>query len=79
MKTPEDFETVCDSFTDDNSKEQLIWVDENSEIIGYEFVHLGKMMEMISDGMDANEALAKAKSSYGRFADGVKFVNPRHE
>lgn len=54
-------------------------LDENSEIIGYEFVHLGKMMEMISDGMDANEALEKAKSSYGRFADGVKFVNPRHE
>ena len=54
-------------------------LDENSEIIGYEFVHLGKMMEMISDGMDANEALDKAKSSYGRFADGVKFVNPRHE
>jgi len=37
------------------------------------------MMEMISGGMDANEALEKAKSSYGRFADGVKFVNPRHE
>ena len=54
-------------------------LDENSEIIGYEFVHLGKMMEMISGGMDANEALDKAKSSYGRFADGVKFVNPRHE
>ena len=54
-------------------------LDENSEIIGYEFVHLGKMMEMISSGMDANEALEKAKSSYGRFADGVKFVNPRHE
>ena len=54
-------------------------LDENSEIIGYEFVHLGKMMEMISGGMDANEALEKAKSSYGRFADGVKFVNPRHE
>ena len=54
-------------------------LDENSEIIGYEFVHLGKMMEMISDGMDANEALAKAKSSYGRFEDGVKFINPRHE
>ena len=54
-------------------------LDENSEIIGYEFVHLGKMMDMISGGMDANEALEKVKSSYGRFADGVKFVNPRHE
>ena len=35
MKTPEDFEPVCDSFTDDNSKERLIWVDENSEITYY--------------------------------------------
>lgn len=35
MKTPEDFEPVCDSFTDDNSKEKLVWVDENSEIIYY--------------------------------------------
>ena len=39
-----------------------IAVDENDEIIGYKFVHLGKMMEMIAKGMDANEALEKAKS-----------------
>ena len=39
-------------------------LDENSEIIGYEVVHIGKMMEMIRGGMDANEALEKAKSSY---------------
>ena len=32
-------------------------VDSDNEIIGYKFVHLGKMMEMISKGMDANEAL----------------------
>ena len=35
MKTPEDFEPVCDSFTDDASKEHLIWVDENSEMTYY--------------------------------------------
>ena len=32
MKTPDDFEPVCDSFTDDESKERLVWVDEESEI-----------------------------------------------
>lgn len=35
MKTPEDFEPVCESFTEDESKEHLIWVDENSEITYY--------------------------------------------
>jgi hypothetical protein len=35
MRTPEDFESVCESFTDDESKERLVWVDENSEITYY--------------------------------------------
>ena len=43
-----------------------IAVDDNNEIIGYKFVHLGKMMEMIAKGMDANEALEKASGQYGR-------------
>lgn len=54
-------------------------VDSNDEIIGYEFVHLGKMMEMITKGTEAAEALEKAKSTYGRFTEAVKYVNPRHE
>ncbi|SJZ56810.1 NifU homolog involved in Fe-S cluster formation [Trichlorobacter thiogenes] len=54
-------------------------LDDNSEVIGYEFVHLGKMMEMIHKGMDANEALAKATASYGRFDEAVRTINPRHE
>lgn len=56
-----------------------IALDENDEIIGYEFVNLGKMMEFINNNMDANEALAKSKSTYGRYEDGVKFINPRCE
>lgn len=35
MKTPEDFEPVCESFTDDESKERLVWVDESSNITYY--------------------------------------------
>ena len=44
--------------------------------------HLGKMMESIRNGMDANEALEKAKGHYGRFnaEDGaVKYIDPRKE
>lgn len=54
-------------------------LDEDNEIIGYEYVHLGKMMEMVAKGIEANEALEKAKSNYGRFDEGAKFVDPRHE
>ena len=49
-------------------------VDSDNEIIGYKFVHLGKMMEMISKGMDANEALEKAKGQYGRVAEGLRRI-----
>ncbi len=54
-------------------------LDANDEIIGYEFVHLGKMMESIKNGVDANEALKKATGSYGRFQDAVKYIDPRKE
>lgn len=54
-------------------------LDEDNEIIGYEFVHVGKMMEMIKNGLDANQALEKAKGNYGRFAEAVTFIDPRKE
>lgn len=56
-----------------------IAVDDKDQIIGYKFVHLGKMMEMIAKGMDANEALAKASGQYGRVDDAAKLLDPRHE
>ena len=54
-------------------------LDDNNEVIGYEFVHLGRMMEMIHKGSDANEALQKATGNYGRFAEATRTINPRHE
>ena len=54
-------------------------LDENDEVIGYEFVHLGKMMEFIEKGVEAAEALKKATSNYGRFAEATKTINPRHQ
>ncbi len=56
-----------------------IALDDNSEIIGYEFVSLGRMMEMIAKGMDANEALKKASGKYGRVDEAAKLIDPRHE
>lgn len=54
-------------------------LDADEEIIGYKFVQLGIMMDQISKGVDANEALKKATGTYGRFADAVKTINPRHQ
>ena len=56
-----------------------IGLDEEGEVIGYEFVHLGKMMEMIKKGIGAEEALAKAKNHYGRFDSAAKYIDPRQE
>ena len=56
-----------------------IAIDENDAIIGYKFVHLGKMMEMIKKGVDANEALEKASGQYGRVDDAVRLIDPREE
>ena len=54
-------------------------LNANDEVIGYEFINLGRMMDMIKKGIDANEALQKAKGSYGRFAGAAKYIDPRHE
>jgi NifU-like protein involved in Fe-S cluster formation len=54
-------------------------LDEDGEVIGYEFVGLGKMMELIKKGTDANEALKKCTSTYGRFAEAAKYIDPRTE
>ena len=56
-----------------------VGLDSNNEIIGYKFVHLGKMMEAIRKGIDVKEAYEKNISSYGRFADAVKYIDPRQE
>ena len=54
-------------------------LDENNEIIGYEFISLGKFMDFVKKGIDANEALEKAKGTYGRFAEAAKYIDPRKE
>ena len=56
-----------------------IALDEDDEIIGYQYVNFGKMMEFIKNGDDAQTALDKAKGQYGRIADAVKIVDPRKQ
>jgi hypothetical protein len=56
-----------------------IGLDADSEVIGYRFVHLGKMMDAIKKGIDPKEAYEKSIGTYGRFAEAVKVIDPRHE
>ena len=54
-------------------------LDENDEIIGYQYVNFGKMMDFIKGGMSADDALKKASGQYGRVADAARLIDPRHE
>jgi len=56
-----------------------IGLDKNSEIIGYKFVHLGKMMEAIRKGTDPKEAFEKNIKTYGCFDEAVVKIDPRKE
>ena len=54
-------------------------LDANSEIIGYEYVNIGALMASLENGVEYTEAKAKATKTYGRYADAVKYINPRKE
>ena len=59
-----------------------IALNEDDEIIGYQFVNFGKMMDFIKGGMSTDDAFKKAQGHYGRFekADGaVKYIDPRKQ
>ena len=49
-----------------------IGLDEDNEVIGYEFIRVGQMLEQIT-------ALKKCTGTYGRFNEAVKKINPRVE
>jgi NifU-like protein involved in Fe-S cluster formation len=53
-------------------------LDEEGEVIGYQFVSLGKMMDAIAKGTDPKEAYEKNIGTYGRFAQAAKVIDPRH-
>ena len=57
-------------------------LDKDNQVIGYEFVSLGKMTDFIKKGLEPNEAWQKAMGPYGRFSEeagAVKFIDPRKE
>ena len=59
-----------------------MYLDEDDQVCGYEFVHMGKLMDAIKKGMDANEAVKSVTGTYGRtkVEDGaVKSIDPRKD
>lgn len=57
-----------------------IGLDEDNEVIGYEFIRVGQMLEQITvKGVEPAEALKKCTGTYGRFNEAVKKINPRVE
>ncbi len=54
-------------------------MDENNEITGYKFVHLGKMMDAIKKGVDPKEAYEKNIGTYGRYENAAKYIDPRQD
>ena len=54
-------------------------LDEDMQVIGYEFVSLGKMTDFIKKGMSPDEAYQKAMGHYGRFENAYKYIDPRKE
>lgn len=53
-------------------------LDDNNEVIGYQYLNLGKMMASVEKGVPAEEAMADATGVYGRFNDAVTTINPRN-
>ena len=54
-------------------------LNKDKEIIGYEFIHLGKMMDFIKNGMTPAEAMDKATGTYGQFDEAAQYIDPRKE
>ena len=54
-------------------------LDKNGEIIGYEYVNTNLLVELLEKGEDSKTALEKCKKTYGRYNEGVEFINPREK
>ncbi len=56
-------------------------LNKDSEIVGYEFVNLGKLMDMLKahPELSGKEILAKLTSHYGQWDNAAKYIDPRKE
>lgn len=52
-------------------------LDQNGEIIGYEYINTNKLVSLLQNGVNGCDALKQSTKSYGRFDEAVKKINPR--
>lgn len=71
-KGPRYFETTEGYITE-------LALDENTEIIGYKYINLGKLMENLKSNMKAEDSITQATGTYGRYKEGVDYIDPRKE
>ena len=56
-------------------------LNKDSEIVGYEFVNLGKLMDLLKEHpeLTGKEALDQVRKHYGQFDNAAKYIDPRKE
>ena len=56
-----------------------IALNKDDEIVGYEFINFGKMMDFNKKGDEPAEAIKKATGHYGQWDTAAKYIDPRQE
>ena len=56
-----------------------IALNKDDEIVGYEFLNFGTMMDFIKKGDEPAEAIKKATGHYGQWDTAAKYIDPRQE
>ncbi|MGE5529881.1 MAG: iron-sulfur cluster assembly scaffold protein [Patescibacteria group bacterium] len=54
-------------------------LDADDQVIGYQYVNLGKLLTAIRNGTEPNKAYEGAVGTYGRFAEAAKVIDPRQD
>ena len=52
-------------------------LNENNEIIAFEFLNLGKFTEALKAGKTPEDAIAGAMGHYGQWENAAKYIDPR--
>ncbi|MBQ9275388.1 MAG: hypothetical protein IJ228_11270 [Succinivibrio sp.] len=56
-------------------------LNNENEIVGYEFVNLGKLMDLLKSNpeISGRDAIAKVQGHYGQWDNAAKYIDPRKE
>ena len=56
-------------------------LNADNEIVGYEFVNLGKLIDLLKKEpqLTGEQAIAKVRGHYGQFDGAAKYIDPRKE